>query len=317
MDKISVIIPVYNIASYLQRCLDSVISQTYKNLEIIVVNDGSLDNSLEILEEYAIRDERVVVLNKENGGVTSCRREGLANAQGKYIFFLDGDDWLESESLERLYLLGKQQDADIIVGNAYYSTDNEDIEMFSTNFDVLSSKEFIHSLAIGKQPWCLWMKLIKKSICHKMVIPDGLSMAEDMLGVLQLSFYARVIAKSSYYGYHYYQRQGAATKTPTKKHAMDALLAAKYVSDFFKARNVYSDYFDDIAIINLRCLLTCCNQGGIDREESLVKQIYSDFYRTKYLKFLIWQHRLILAGFKRGINFYRILFFIRRLHIGF
>lgn len=66
MDKISVIIPVYNIASYLQRCLNSVISQTYKNLEIIVVNDGSLDNSLEILEEYAIRDERVVVLNKEN-----------------------------------------------------------------------------------------------------------------------------------------------------------------------------------------------------------------------------------------------------------
>ena len=82
---------------------------------------------------------------------------------------------------------------------------------------------------------------------------------------------------------------------------MDALLAAKYVSDFFKARNVYSDYFDDIAIINLRCLLTCCNQGGVDREESLVKQIYSDFYRTKYLKFLIWQHRLILAGCKRGI----------------
>ena len=143
MDKISVIIPVYNIASYLQRCLNSVISQTYKNLEIIVVNDGSLDNSLEILEEYAIRDERVVVLNKENGGVTSCRREGLANAQGKYIFFLDGDDWLESESLERLYLLGKQQDADIIVGNAYYSTDNEDIEMFSTNFDVLSRSLFI------------------------------------------------------------------------------------------------------------------------------------------------------------------------------
>ena len=224
---------------------------------------------------------------------------------------------MESESLERLYLLGKEQDADIIVGNAYYSTDNEDIEMFSTNFDVLSSKEFIHSLAIGKQPWCLWMKLIKKSICYKMVIPDGLSMAEDMLGVLQLSFYARVIAKSNYHGYHYYQRQGAATKTPTKKHAMDALLAAKYVSDFFKAKNAYSDYFDDIAIINLRCLLTCCNQGGVDRKESLVKQIYSDFYRTRYLKFLIWQHRLILAGFKRGINFYRILFFIRRLHIGF
>ncbi|MFR4037388.1 MAG: glycosyltransferase family 2 protein [Butyricimonas faecalis] len=261
MDKISVIIPVYNIASYLQRCLDSVISQTYKNLEIIVVNDGSLDNSLEILEEYAIRDERVVVLNKENGGVTSCRREGLANAQGKYIFFLDGDDWLESESLERLYLLGKEQDADIIVGNAYYSTDNEDIEMFSTNFDVLSSKEFIHSLAIGKQPWCLWMKLIKKSICYKMVIPDGLSMAEDMLGVLQLSFYARVIAKSNYHGYHYYQRQGCCNKNSNEKACDGCVIGRKVCIRFFKAKNAYSDYFDDIAIINLRCLLTCCNQG--------------------------------------------------------
>ncbi|MFR7808391.1 MAG: hypothetical protein ACLU4N_03390 [Butyricimonas faecihominis] len=99
----------------------------------------------------------------------------------------------------------------------------------------------------------------KKSICHKMVIPD-VEYGRGMLIVLQLYFYARVIAKSSYYGYHYYQRQGAATKLQ-RKHAMDALLAAKYVSDFFKARNVYSDYFDDIAIINLRCLLTCCNQG--------------------------------------------------------
>lgn len=313
MDILSIIIPVYNLAPYVRRCLDSVIKQTYTDLEIIAINDGSKDNSLEILKEYALKDIRIKIINKENGGVTSCRRVGLELAQGEYIFFLDGDDWLENETLERLYLCAKTKMADIVLGNVYFSSDTKDFPVSSLGFDSISSREFIHQLATGKQLWSLCMKLIKTSVCRKMIIPDELSMAEDMTGMLQLGYYSQIVSKSDYYGYHYYQRQSASTKTPTLKHAKDALIAAEYITAFFERQGVYKEYFDDIAIINLRCLLTSCNQGGINRENALVKRIYDSYYRKEYLSYFNWAHRLILYWFKKGINLYKLYFMVRGL----
>lgn len=317
MDTLSIIIPVYNLESYIRRCLNSVIAQTYEKLEIIVVNDGSKDNSLVILREYALKDARIKVIDKENGGVTSCRRIGLEQAQGDYVFFLDGDDWLEHETLERLYVCAKTKVADIVLGNVYFSSDVNDEPVPSCSFESISSREFIHQLASGKQLWSLCMKLIKTSICRKMIIPDGLSMAEDMTGMMQLAFYARVVAKSDYYGYHYYQRPNASTKSPTLKHAKDALVAAEYVTAFFEKQGTCQEYFDDIAIVNLRCLLTSCNQGGIDRKSPLVMRIYNSYYQKEYLSYFNKAHRLILYWFKKGINLYKPYFMVRKLRYYF
>lgn len=317
MVTLSIIIPVYNLELYIQRCLDSVIEQTYKDLEIIVVNDGSKDHSLEIIKKYACKDTRIKVIDKENGGVTSCRNIGIKQAQGEYLFFLDGDDWLERETLERLCQCAKEKSADIVLGNVYFSSDTKDKMVATDSFDTLSSREFIHQLANGKQFWSLCMKLIKTSICQKMIIPEGLSMAEDMTGMLQLAFYAQIIAKSDYYGYHYYQRGSASTKSPTLKHANDALVAAEYITAFFEKQGKLHDYFDDLAVVNLRCLLTSCNQGGIDRKERLVKRIYDSFYQKKYLSYFNWIHRCILYGYKKGVNLYKLYFVVRRLKFYF
>ena len=92
---VSVIIPVYNVEQYLSKCLDSVINQTFKNIEIICINDGSTDNSLKILNEYAMADKRIIVINQENSGVYAARNKGLQIANGKYISFVDSDDWIE------------------------------------------------------------------------------------------------------------------------------------------------------------------------------------------------------------------------------
>jgi len=100
--KISVIIPVYNVAQYLRQCLDSVISQSYKNIEIILVNDGSTDNSLSICEEYLHKDSRILLLNKTNGGLSDARNFGLPKATGDYIWFVDSDDWIVSDAIEIL-----------------------------------------------------------------------------------------------------------------------------------------------------------------------------------------------------------------------
>ena len=112
-ERISVIVPVYNLAQYLPRCLDSILAQTYENLEVIVVNDGSWDDSFSVMQEYAAKDSRVIAIHKENGGVTSARLRGVREATGAWIGFIDGDDEIEPWMYERLLHNAYAYDADI------------------------------------------------------------------------------------------------------------------------------------------------------------------------------------------------------------
>ena len=120
---ISVIVPIYNVAPWLPRCLDSIIGQTYKNLEILLINDGSTDNSLEICQTYAAKDPRIKVIHQENQGVSAARNAGLDNAQGDFIMFVDSDDWLTLDACEKLLNTQKQTNADIVIGNFYFFQD--------------------------------------------------------------------------------------------------------------------------------------------------------------------------------------------------
>lgn len=122
MDTISVIIPVYNMEDYIRQCIDSVINQTYKNLEIILVDDGSKDRSGEICEEYAKKDCRVKVIHKENGGLSSARNAGMDIATGKYIIFVDADDFLENNSCEIMYNAIEKSGTEYVIGNYVYTT---------------------------------------------------------------------------------------------------------------------------------------------------------------------------------------------------
>lgn len=113
-ELLSVIIPIYNVEAYLSRCLDSIINQTYSNLEIICVDDGSTDQSGAIAEEYAKRDSRIKVIHKENGGLVSARKTGILNASGGYATYVDSDDWIEQGMYEELMILAVNEDADIV-----------------------------------------------------------------------------------------------------------------------------------------------------------------------------------------------------------
>ncbi|MBQ9782222.1 MAG: glycosyltransferase family 2 protein [Clostridia bacterium] len=113
-DLISVIVPVYNVQKYLPRCIESILNQSYKDIELILVDDGSPDNTGEICDYYAKKDSRVVVIHKENGGVSSARNAGLNIAKGKFINFVDSDDYIPNDSLENLINLQKENDADLV-----------------------------------------------------------------------------------------------------------------------------------------------------------------------------------------------------------
>lgn len=113
MIKVSVIVPVYNVEQYLERCLKSLIEQTLKEIEIICVNDGSKDNSLSILKDYAKKDSRIKIINKENEGISAARNSGIDIAKGEYISFIDSDDWVDLDFLEKLYKSAIKVNADI------------------------------------------------------------------------------------------------------------------------------------------------------------------------------------------------------------
>lgn len=115
--KLSVIIPVYNVEKYLKRCLDSVINQTLKDIEILCINDGSTDDSLSILEEYKSKDSRIVIITQENKGLAATRNVGIENAKGEYLAFVDSDDWINAKFSECLYNSAKENNCDIAVGN--------------------------------------------------------------------------------------------------------------------------------------------------------------------------------------------------------
>lgn len=127
MPKVSIIIPVYNVEKYLRECLDSVINQTIKDIEIICVNDGSTDNSLNILEEYALRDKRIKIINKKNGGLASARNEGLKYISGTLCHFLDSDDYIEPNLYENAINIFQNFNIDYLCFSSEVFTNGENI----------------------------------------------------------------------------------------------------------------------------------------------------------------------------------------------
>ena len=163
MKKISVIIPVYGVEKYIRKCLESVVNQTYKNLEIIVVNDGTKDNSMEIVKEY-LEDKRIVIINKENGGISSARNAGLKIATGDYISFVDSDDWLELDLYKKLMI--DLNDEDIIIFN-YKVIDNKNLKVlkekkfFNYNRSLKTKRNMGGEYLFDIEPY-VWNKLFKR-----------------------------------------------------------------------------------------------------------------------------------------------------------
>lgn len=182
MRRISIIIPVYNAEKFLKRCFDSVLGQTYENIEVIAVNDGSVDSSLSIMNAYAEKDDRIHIVNQENRGVSAARNAGLSNAGGEYILFVDADDWIESNIVESLLtLLEKTPDTDIAVC-ASDSAENADDVIFSAecNIEVWAldrqKREFlIHQRLQGM----LWNKLIRASLFSGLAFDTSVGYGED------------------------------------------------------------------------------------------------------------------------------------------
>ncbi len=209
--KISVIIPVFRTEEYLEKCIRSVISQTYDRLEIILVDDGSDDNCPDICDRYAEKDGRIVVIHKENGGLSSARNAGLSAATGDYIAFVDSDDYLDGKIYETLVFA--MEDSDISICG-YYSVKGESVKKqvgFSEK-TVLSKNEALKELFRDEKiKNHVWNKLFKKELFDNICFPDGRTF-EDILTTYKLFENAKKITYVPYAGYYYADRATAISK---------------------------------------------------------------------------------------------------------
>lgn len=249
MDKlISIIVPVYNAGNYFEDCIDSIINQTYKKLEIILVDDGSDDNCVSICDAYAEADNRISVIHKDNGGSTSARKTGLRCAKGEFIGFVDADDWIEHDYFEKMMQAQQKSEADIVVSNHFHDI-GVDSGRICNNvpLGVYDRAQLLPQLVYsgeffeyGVQPH-LWSKIFKRGILEKIQteIDDRIVIGEDAAVVYASILEADRICVSDICGYHYVQHAESITKKEQKNERDIYCLLFGHMERIFRDKNVW------------------------------------------------------------------------------
>lgn len=238
-DLISVIVPVYNVEEYLKKCIDSIINQTYLKLEIILVDDGSTDNSGIICDSYEEKDKRIIVIHKENGGLSDARNKGLDVARGKYITFVDSDDYIEKNYVEFLYNLIIEKDVSIVAGSNCREYPEKTINAGTGVNIFLTAKEALEKMLYEDDfDTSAWGKLYKKDLFDDVRFPKG-RIYEDMATTYKVIDKVSKVYLSSYPIYHYIVRSTSLSNKNSKKKNEDFILSTKEMGDYIL--NKYPD----------------------------------------------------------------------------
>ena len=213
--KVSVVVPVYNVEKYLKRCLDSIINQTYKNIEIILVNDGSKDNSRDICEEYEKNFDNIILINQENGGLSAARNTGLKYVKGEAVTFVDSDDWLELDAIEYYVDSMKKYNVDMVVTNNIRTKDYQKNILQPNNIkeEVLTQEDYakkFFKIDGNSIEYYAWSKLYKREILEDVEFPVGL-FAEDVLGTFRYMKNSQSIFYSNKITYNYFINDNGLT----------------------------------------------------------------------------------------------------------
>lgn len=286
-EKISVIIPIYQVEKFLKKCIDTVREQTYQNLEIILVDDGSKDNCPQICDEYAKEDARIRVIHKENGGLSDARNVGIENATGEYLFFVDSDDWIEKETLAHLYAILIENQADIVecqYEKVYQETDkllNEKTE----EIKVLQSGQALENLALENQVNNVIVcgKLYKKNLFYEIRFPKG-KIHEDEYTTYKLFYIADKIAVTNLKLYYYRQREGSIIVTDFNPKRLDIIQAYEERLAFYQEKQEIDLYKLELTKF-LYILIYCYYYAKKAKfDKSLIKNIVEE-YKNRYREY--------------------------------
>lgn len=247
---ISIIVPIYNVDPYIERCLNSIMDQSYKKFECILVDDGSIDQSGMICDRFATLDSRFIVIHKKNGGVVSARKAGLRKASGQFIGSVDPDDWIEKDYFESLIKIQKETDADIIAGNHHRDIGSDSYTIRNRiPTGIYDRKTILPQLIysgdffeFGLHP-SLCTKLIRREVMDstQMNINEDIVCVDDGAVIYPAVLEAEKIAITNICGYHYVQRQGSITKSVGSDDLMKLKLVYDHLENAFISKNVIGE----------------------------------------------------------------------------
>ncbi|MBR5637649.1 MAG: glycosyltransferase [Pseudobutyrivibrio sp.] len=236
---ISIIVPIFNVEQYLDKCVESILEQTYKKIELILVDDGSTDGSAEKCEAWAQKDERIKVIHKENSGSADSRNMGLDIAQGEYIGFVDSDDWIVPDMYERLANSLKDNSADMSVCMFKMTSDeNEVIENSEYPTSTYSGKEFADIIVSEKKPrisYAIWKCLYKKDKIGDLRFYTGVHYNEDAVFLIENLWRCdKVIFIDAPLYYYRVHLSSISNVKMSKKHIDDILFKCRWLTDFYQ-----------------------------------------------------------------------------------
>lgn len=289
-ELISVIVPVYNAEKYIKKCIESIISQTYQNMELILINDGSKDLSLQICEEFAKKDQRIKVYDRANGGASAARNTGLTKARGDYIVFVDSDDFVTSTYLENLYLAAKIGNYDIVQCNLE-EVNNTKLSINNVTFDKMHVQEISKKQALNDRVYkvTIWGKIYSSFLFDDFKFREG-EIYEDDASYYIFVDKAKKIAVLNETLYYYYMSENSVMRND-KKDISNAFI------EIYEERIQYFKEKDEVELLDGTydrfCLVLMLNISASfqhknnlkDREKwiALFKQYYSLIKKSKFI----------------------------------
>lgn len=316
MPKISVIVPVYNVENYIEKCLKSLVNQTMQDIEIIIVNDGSKDNSKNIVKSFEEKyPEKIVYLEKENGGLSDARNYAMPYAKGEYIAFLDSDDYVENDMYEKMYEIAQKENSDLVECDFYWEYPNKIKEDIGQIY--YGKKEMLEKVRV-----VAWNKLIKRDILEKTKIqfPKGYRY-EDVEFTYKLIPHLEKVSFLKKPCIHYIQRENSISNSQNErtKEIFDVL---DNVIKYYKENRYYDEYKEELEYTYARILLCSslkrmCKIKDKEKKEKLLNTTWENlntkfpnWKENKILKNKSWKNRYMKSVNKFTFKIYCKLFSI-------
>ena len=328
--KVSIIIPIYNTEQYLNQCLDSVINQTFQDIEIIVINDGSTDNSLNIIKEYQQKDSRIILINfTEHKIISEVRNEGLKNTKGKYITFIDSDDWVTKDYVKTLYDNIIKYDCDIVATNFYFCDKDKNYRKnkfpnfyHKDNFSKNKNKEKLFALRFN---WHVWTKIYKRDfIINNKIFFDGIMMDDILFTYKSILMADNIIFinKRTYF----YRTFRIFSTTLYDGRCYYVCKIINQIKNLLISNNLYQKYKQSFYSCSYLLLATEFERGALSKQEynELCFKIKNELLNEKYIKVKIFDRLpykirtyLFIFCLKYNINYQKIGKTLRKFYLFF
>ena len=281
MDKelITIVLPVYNVEAYLEKCLDSILKQTYRNFELIIVNDGSTDNSFEICKKYEKKDKRIIILNKENGGLSDARNFGINKASGEYITFIDSDDYIDDDYLEYLYNLCKKNNTKIsICAHTVVSLNGKKIEYGKNLTEKKMKREecLVEMFIENGFTVSAWAKMYKLELFKNVRYPKG-RLCEDNGTTYKLIDKVDFISYGNDSKYYYVKRKDSIMGSQFNEKKLDMITLTDEMCEYFYKKDCnFKDVLERRRIyarFNVLRQMVFSTKRNFELEDKIVEEI--------------------------------------------